>query len=118
MTVWLWLWIGWGVAFCVIEGVALANSTRGDTLSEHVWAWIGVRPKAPKCTCWDGHAYGTVRAVGVAIEPDPLCPIHGKPEHRASTPRVTPKWTLRVARLVVIFGLVWLVLHFTTGGWV
>ncbi len=32
-----WAWILWGAAFCVIEGAALANRRRGDTLSEHVW---------------------------------------------------------------------------------
>lgn len=36
-----WAWLGWGVYFVIVEGVALANSTTGDTLSEHAWAWLG-----------------------------------------------------------------------------
>lgn len=41
MSVWTWLWIGWGLIFAVIEGMALFNSKPGDTLSEHGWAWLG-----------------------------------------------------------------------------
>lgn len=36
-----WFWLGWGVYFLVVEGIALFNSRRGDTLSEHVWAFLG-----------------------------------------------------------------------------
>lgn len=43
MTVWMWLWLLWAAAFGVIEGAALANSKRGDTLSEHIWAFIAIR---------------------------------------------------------------------------
>ena len=35
-----WLWIGWIVAFFLIEGAALLNKPYGDTLSEHVWALV------------------------------------------------------------------------------
>ena len=35
-------WIGWIVAFVVVEAVALFNKQKGDTLSEHVWKWFGV----------------------------------------------------------------------------
>jgi hypothetical protein len=38
-----WLWLVWGVYFLVVEGIALFNSYGGDTLSEHVWAWLGYR---------------------------------------------------------------------------
>jgi hypothetical protein len=38
---WTWAWIGWGVYFLIVEGLALFNSTPGDTLSEHAWAWLG-----------------------------------------------------------------------------
>lgn len=41
-------WIVWALAFAVIEGVALFNSRRSDTLSEHVWAWLGVGRYSPK----------------------------------------------------------------------
>ncbi|MEX1655529.1 hypothetical protein ABZ960_20470 [Streptomyces pseudovenezuelae] len=40
MTVWSWLWVGWLGAFVAIEGKALFNKTKGDTLSEHVWKWF------------------------------------------------------------------------------
>lgn len=40
------LWVLWGLAFAVVEGVALVNSKHGDTLSEHVWAWLGVGSNA------------------------------------------------------------------------
>lgn len=36
-----WLWLVWGLYFLVVEGIALFNSRKGDTLSEHVWAWLG-----------------------------------------------------------------------------
>lgn len=32
-----WLWLAWGGLFVVIEGAALLNKKRGDTLSEHIW---------------------------------------------------------------------------------
>lgn len=80
------LWGIWALAFMVIEGVALTNSTKGDTLSEHVWAFIGVRPfKADRDNGMTG---------GGA--------------------KVSPKWTLRLARFSVVSGLVWLVIHLTT----
>lgn len=41
MSAWTWAWLAWGLAFCVIEGMALFNSRSGDTLSEHAWAWLG-----------------------------------------------------------------------------
>jgi hypothetical protein len=37
------LWIGWGVLFLVIEGIALKRTAPGDTLSETIWRWAGVR---------------------------------------------------------------------------
>lgn len=40
---WLIAWVVWGVYFCVVEGLALANRRDGDTLSEHVWAFVGAR---------------------------------------------------------------------------
>jgi hypothetical protein len=35
-------WIGWGLYFAVLEGIALFNKGEGDTLSEHVWRWFDV----------------------------------------------------------------------------
>ena len=34
------LWVAWLALFLVIEGAAILNSKKGDTLSEHVWRWI------------------------------------------------------------------------------
>lgn len=39
------LWALWVAYFLVVEGIALFNSKGGDTLSEHVWAWLGYRLK-------------------------------------------------------------------------
>lgn len=43
MSVWLVAWLIWAAYFVVVEDIALFNSTKGDTLSEHVWAWLGYR---------------------------------------------------------------------------
>lgn len=40
-----WAWVGWILAFLVIEGLALFNKDKGDTLSENVWRWFGVKGK-------------------------------------------------------------------------
>lgn len=38
-------WIFWLLMFAAIEGAALVNRKRGDTLSEHIWSWFAVRDK-------------------------------------------------------------------------
>lgn len=43
MSPWLAAWLVWGLYFVVVEGIALFNNVKGDTLSEHVWAWLGYR---------------------------------------------------------------------------
>jgi hypothetical protein len=101
VSVYTWLWLAIGVAALVLEGVALFNSTKGDTLSEHVWAWLGARQplrykELPPRTSEHGNTYTPI----------------------AHTGAVTPKWTLRVARLVLLTFMLWLILHFVTGGWV
>ena len=54
MSVWTWAWIGWGVYFAVVEGMALFNSKPGDTLSErkphpmpllHAAGLLGLAPR-------------------------------------------------------------------------
>ena len=40
-----WLWIGWIVAFFLIEGAALLDRRLGDTLTEHVTHWAGISGK-------------------------------------------------------------------------
>lgn len=37
------IWIGWLVLFLVYELYAAKTSSKGDTLSETVWKWVGVR---------------------------------------------------------------------------
>lgn len=88
-------WIGWMVFAVIIEGIALFNTSRGDTLSEHMWAWLGIRDDF-----W--HLYRT--------NPDFVSRHGPKPG--------TPKWTVRLVRTLFIFFLVWFVLHILTGGWV
>lgn len=38
-------WIMWFGFFAVIEGIALFNKERGDTLSEHIWKWFKINDK-------------------------------------------------------------------------
>ncbi|WP_431728254.1 hypothetical protein [Verrucosispora sp. TAA-831] len=47
MSGWTWAWLAWFAWFSVVEGLALANSRKGDTLSEHVWAWFGTQRRQP-----------------------------------------------------------------------
>ena len=46
MDVYTALWVLWLATFVVIEGFALANKKRGDTLSEHVWKWFSIKGKS------------------------------------------------------------------------
>lgn len=52
MSGWTWLWLGWAVYFGLVEGMALFNSKRGDTLSEHVWAFLGFSDGARSPSGW------------------------------------------------------------------
>lgn len=36
-----WAWLAWIAYFLVAEGIALFNSRGNDTLSEHVWIFLG-----------------------------------------------------------------------------
>ena len=45
MTGWTVGWILWLGMFVAIEGAALFNKDRGDTLSEHVWHWFSIKGK-------------------------------------------------------------------------
>ena len=38
MSLFTWLWIGWGLLFAVVETVAIVNKRKGDTLSENLRA--------------------------------------------------------------------------------
>lgn len=37
-------WLLMGVYFVIVEGKAIADKRRGDTLSEHVWDWFCLKP--------------------------------------------------------------------------
>lgn len=50
MDTYTWLWIAWMAAFGVIEGSALINKKRGDTLSEHTWRWFHVKGDGKRWT--------------------------------------------------------------------
>lgn len=36
-----WAWGIWALMFVAIEGQAILDKRHGDTLSEHIWKWIG-----------------------------------------------------------------------------
>ena len=38
-------WLVWITAFLGIEGAALLDKKKGDTLSEHVWKWFRISDK-------------------------------------------------------------------------
>lgn len=42
-------WLLWLAVLLVVEGVALLNRRKGDTLSEHAWEWFSVRDQS---TAW------------------------------------------------------------------
>jgi hypothetical protein len=71
VTIYTVLWIVWIGIFGAIEGRAIANKAKGDTLSEHVWKWFAV----------------------------------------TSTDKAT-----RSRRVLLLCGLVWLSVHFLSGG--
>lgn len=106
MSIYTVLWILWGLAFCGIEGVALFNKGRGDTLSEHLWAWLGIRDDFWHKDRRDDWPTTVTDDDGVTT----TLPPKPKP--------VTPKWTLRLARIVFLSATLWLALHIATGGWV
>jgi len=65
-----WLWGVFALLFAAIEGAALKNKNPGDTLSEHVWKWMGIKqpdgtPK-PSGYIWRRGALGVFLAWLVA----------------------------------------------------
>lgn len=52
MSGWTWAWIAWLGAFAAIEGKALFNKEKGDTLSEHVWRWFSTQKVDNDPTGW------------------------------------------------------------------
>ncbi len=62
MTWYTWAWVAWIIFFVVIEGIALRDRRKGDTLSEHVWKWFGVGQKG-----WWALVRRTALLVGCAV---------------------------------------------------
>jgi len=62
-VVWSLLWIGWILAFFIIEGIALFNDVPRDTLSAHLRRWFRIDTKLGRTlflvafggfVCWFG----------------------------------------------------------------
>lgn len=49
---WVLAWLAWGALFLVIEGFALFNSEKGDTLSENLRKWGGIHTPERKGAQW------------------------------------------------------------------
>lgn len=49
---WTIAWIIWIVMFLVIEALALVNKTEGDTLSEKIRSWGGIKTPERKGAQW------------------------------------------------------------------
>lgn len=93
-----WFWVLWAVAGLVLEGIALFTSVRGDTLSEHLWVWLGIRKKErATLLMYRGDEWT-----------DTNMPVPVK--------RGTPKWTVRVARIVFGGSIIWFLVHIFSGG--
>lgn len=44
-------WIAWFLMFAVIEGIAIFNDKKNDTLSEHIRLWLSTHEKLGR-TIW------------------------------------------------------------------
>ena len=51
MTVWTWLWLAWAGMFALVEGAAIVNDVKDDTLSEHFRRWFRTDVKLGR-TVW------------------------------------------------------------------
>ena len=47
-----WLWVFWAAFFVVVEGIAVFNNSRNDTLSEQVWILIGTKAEEKTVVMW------------------------------------------------------------------
>lgn len=50
MSGWTVAWLLWLGMFVAVEGFALVRKERGDTLSEHIWAWFRINDKPRQWT--------------------------------------------------------------------
>lgn len=99
------VWVAFLVGIVAVELVAVFNRKRGDTISEHVWAFIGMdRTSRNRCRrCGRGS-----HANGYYLDCLGYVPDGG---------RTVSRWTW-ARRLFTIAFLLWLVMHLFTGGWV
>ena len=95
-------YIGLFVVFWIIEGIAIFNSRSGDTLSEHLWAWLGIK-RTP-------FRYPPIGSTWSQSGP--------YPRQELAVYFKTPVWTMKVLRIVFLGFMLWLVVHIVTGGWV
>ena len=51
-TKWVVAWLLWGLLFLIIEGLALFNKEKGDTLSENLRSWGGIKTPERKGAQW------------------------------------------------------------------
>ena len=117
MSGWTYGWLTIAAAIAVLEALALANRARGDTLSEHVWVWLGIFPAAVCSQCGGPLTTGH-RPSNPPRPVHPACPLHpaAPPVVPPQSRRLPPAW-VRIRRTVFISFAAWLLLHLTTG-WV
>jgi hypothetical protein len=53
VSVWTILWLLWGLGFALVEGAALLNDKRDDTLSAHFRLWFRTDTRLGR-TVWIG----------------------------------------------------------------
>lgn len=61
------LWLIWFAMFAGIEGTALFNSRKGDTLSEHIWAWFGTERRTSDAPAHDRSGWAQARRAGLLM---------------------------------------------------
>lgn len=117
MSGWTIGWLSIAAAIGVLEGLALFNRSKSDTLSEHVWILLGVFP-APVCSQCGGPLTTGHRPINPPGPVQPACRLH--PDAPTVIPpqsRRLPPASVRIRRTVFLAFATWLLLHLTTG-WV
>ena len=52
MDFWTFAWIGWLLAFLILEAVAIVRKKSDDTLSEKTWRWFSLKGDKSKLKSW------------------------------------------------------------------
>jgi hypothetical protein len=97
-------WIAFGVGILAVELVAVFNRKRGDTLSEHIWAWIGMDRKT------------RIRCARCSAPKEHLDGVGGCWRYQPAGFRSVSRWTW-TRRLFTLMFVLWLGIHLFTGGW-